>query len=791
MRGAKEPGLFARADCMTVRAHEPATPDLRWIGRPHRRVEDDRFLRGHATFIDDVAPARLCHMVVARSPHGHARVARVNAAAARRASGVLAVITSDEIAGRVHPLPIDGAGATVAQIPLPPLAVGRVRFVGQPVAVVVAETRALAMDALVLLEIDYEPLPAVSDPRAALTSPSLHDGVPDNVLLRWSRKTGAVDEAFRSARHVVKGTFRLPRLAAAPIEPRGAVAAYDRGTDLLTMWCSAQDPHRPRLQLSRLLGRPDDRIRIIVPDVGGGFGSKGALAPEAAVAGIAAMDLDRPVKWIEDRRDNLSTAYQGRGVDADVEMAVDGDGRVHSVRARVIADVGAYLYPSTPVPATMAASLLTGAYTIPSADVELVGVATNKVPTGPYRGAGRPEAAYAVERMMDLVAHTVGIDPVEVRRRNLISRDRFPYRTPLGLVYDSGDYERALDHAVRLLERDAVWEERLRAKALGRLMGVGLAVYVERAGGGWESAGVVVNPSGRVIVRPGSKSIGQGLDTAFAQIAADLLQVHIHTIVVEHGDSATAPRGMGTFASRSTAVGGSALVLALEQIKTKATKIAAHLLEASVEDIAWDGGRLSVRGSAGRAVTLPQVAAAAYDPSRLPRDVDMGLHAIGHYVAPSPVFPFGVYAAVVEIDPDTGYVDVRRVIAVDDAGRIVNPLTAEGQVLGSTAQGIGEALLEEVVYDEGGQLATATLADYALPRATNVPPVTSVFLETPSPINPLGAKGIGESGSIGTPAAIANAVADAVAPLGIRHIDPPYTSAKLWRAIDAARRATG
>jgi carbon-monoxide dehydrogenase large subunit len=771
-----------------MRVEELAAPQ-QWIGRHQRRLEDDRFIRGAATFIDDLAPSRLCHMAVARSPYGHANVLRINAAAARRAAGVLAVITSDDLAGRIHALPIDGAGATVAQVSLPPLAVRRVRFAGQPVAAVIAETHAQAVDALDVLEIDYEPLPTCTDPRAAMSASILHESLADNTLIRWTRKTGPVEEAFRSSTHIVKGTFRLPRVAAAPIETRGAVAAYDRGTDLLTLWCSAQDPHRPRLQLSRLLDRPDDRIRIIVPDVGGGFGSKGALAPEAAVAAIAAIDLDRPVKWIEDRRDNLCASYQGRGVDADVEMAVDVEGRIQSVRARLIADVGAYLYPSTPVPATMAASLLTGAYAIPSADVELVGVATNKVPTGPYRGAGRPEAAYVVERMIDLVAREVGIDAIEARRRNLITRDQFPYRTPLGLVYDSGDYERALEQALGILERDAVWEQRRRARAQGRLMGVGVAVYVERAGGGWESAGVIVHPSGRVVVRPGSKSIGQGLDTAFAQIAADGLRVDLRNIIVEHGDSSTAPRGMGTFASRSTAVGGSALMLALDQIRTKATRIGAHLLEASIEDVSWDGGRLMVRGSADRAVTFAQVAAAAYDPARLPRDVDMGLQAIGHYAAPGPVFPFGVYAAVVEIDAETGQVDVIRVIAVDDAGRIVNPMTAEGQVLGSTAQGIGEAVLEEVVYDEAGQLATATFMDYALPRASEMPAVTSVFQETPSPINPLGAKGIGESGSIGTPAAVANAVADALAPLGIRHVDPPYTSAKMWWLIETARRA--
>jgi carbon-monoxide dehydrogenase large subunit len=431
--------------------------------------------------------------------------------------------------------------------------------------------------------------------------------------------------------------------------------------------------------------------------------------------------------------------------------------------------------------------LLTGAYAIPAAHVELIGVGTNKPPSGPYRGFGRPEAAYIIERMVDLVARDLGLDPAEVRRRNFIPTDRFPYRTPLGFTYDSGNYAAALDRALALIEYDRWRQEQRRARERGRLLGVGIAVYVERAGSGlWESAAVSVEPNGHVIVRTGSTSHGQGHETTFAQIAAETLGVDPHGVLVQRGDTALVPRGVGTFGSRSTTIGGSALLVALDKIKAKATTIAAHLLEAAETDIEWNGTRLHVRGLPARGVTWEQVAAAAYDPTRLSRDIELGLHATGYFTLPGPVFPFGAYAAVVEVEGETGALRVLRLVAVDDAGRIINPLLAEGQVIGSTVQGLGQALIEEVRYDESGQLLTATFADYGLLRAAQIPQITSELLETPSPFNPLGAKGIGESGSIATPAAVANAVADALAPLGIAHLDPPFTGEKLWRIVQAA-----
>ena len=699
---------------MTRTAAGATTTDGRWVGRSLRRFEDARFLRGKGRYLADIALPGMLHMAMLRSPHAHARLIAIRSEAARAVPGVVAVLTAADLAGRVQPLPTDAReGAQVVPVGHPILAAGKVRYVGEAVAAVVAETHQAAVDARDLVEVDYDPLPALVDARTAQGAAIvLHEKAPDNVLVRWRRAGGDVGAAFSAARRVVRGTFHIPRLAAAPMETRGALAAHDPGTGVLTVWCSAQDPHRPRAQLSRVLGLPDDRIRTIVPDV------------------------------------------------------------------------GAYLYPSTGGPPLSTAMLLTGVYDIPAAEVDLVGVATNKVPTGPYRGAGRPEAALIVERMIDLVAADLDLDPLEVRRRNFIPPERFPYANPLGFTYDSGNYGQALDRAAALLEYDRWREEQRRARAAGRLFGIGMATFIERAGPGvWESAAAIVNPSGRVTVRTGSHSQGQGHETSFAQIAADVLGIAPQAVVVQQGDSAVVPRGVGTFGSRSTAVGGSALVVALEKIRTKATRIAAHLLEAAPEDIVWDGDRLHVRGMASRNVTFQQVAAAAYNPSRVPPGTEMGLDATGYFALTGPVFPFGAHAAVVEVDRDTGALHIIRLVAVDDAGRIVNPLLAEGQVRGSAAQGLGQVLSEQVVYDESGQPQTATFAEYGLLRAPDLPPLVSEFLETLSPLNPLGAKGIGEAGCIGIPAAVANAVADALAPLGVRHVDFPFSSAKLWQLI--------
>jgi carbon-monoxide dehydrogenase large subunit len=656
------------------------------------------------------------------------------------------------------------------------------------VVAVLAETRAAAVDAASLVEIDYEPLAALSDPHQALDAKVLlHEALGENVLVRMARGTEDVDAAFETAKRVVRGRFHIPRIIAAPMEPRGAVVTYDRSADLLTLWLSNQDPYRPRTQLSRVLGRPEDRIRIVVPDVGGAFGSKGNIAAEAVVASCLAIDLGRPIKWIEDRRENFTSSSQARGIDADVEMAVEPDGKITALRAAAVADIGAYLFTTSATPCTRVVDLLTGAYDIPVARVTLVGAATNKVPTGPYRGAGRPEAAYLVERMVDLVAAELGLDPVAVRRRNLIARDRFPYKSALQALYDSGDYAAALGRACALAEYDRWREEQRRARAGGRLLGIGVTLYVEPAASRlWESAAVVVKPDGGVIVRTGSTAHGQGHDTIFSQIAAETLQVPLDVITVEQGDSAVMPKGVGTFGSRSAVLGGSAVLGEAEKIKSKMRKIAAHLLEAAEADIRWDNGRLHVQGAPGRAVTFQDVAAAAHQ-GRVPEGTEPGLETSGTFSVPGEVYPFGAYVVVVDVERETGEVRILRFVAVDDAGRIINPLLAEGQVIGAIVQGLGQALVEEAVYDETGQLVTGTFGDYAMLRAAHAPEVTAEFIETLSPFNPLGAKGIGEAGTVGTPPVVVNAVVDALAPLGVRHIDLPLTQEKLWRLCNAQR----
>jgi aerobic carbon-monoxide dehydrogenase large subunit len=752
-----------------------------WVGRPVRRLEDPAILRGEAAYVDNLVLPGMVHMVAVRSPVAHAALAGLEVAAARAAPGVLAVLTAADLAGTVGRMPVSGAEeAEIVDVPIPLLAAGRVRFAGEPVAVVVAETRAAAEDAAELVEIDYDPLAVLVDPRAALGAPlRLHEEVEGNVLLRWRRRRGDVDGAFGSAARVVGGRFRMPRLVASPIEPRGAVAAYDSDQDLLTLWLSAQDPHRPLRHLSAVLRRPPERNRLIVRDVGGAFGSKGALAPEAAVAAVAAMRLGRPVKWIEKRSENFLAAYQGRGVEVAAELAVAASGRFLALRASVLADLGAYLYPVTATPPVTAAMLLTGAYDVAAVDVEVIGVATNKVPTGPYRGAGRPEGAYVAERLADLAAAEVGADPVEVRHRNFIPPERFPYATALGFTYDSGDYGRALDRACELVGYAERRAEQRAARRAGRLVGVGLSVFVERAGAGlWERGSVAVGPNGRVLVRTGSTAHGQGHATAFAQIAAGPLGLPVDAVTVEAGDTRIVPEGMGTYASRSVTVGGSAVHLAAVQVADEAARVAARLLGVEAADVRPEGGRLVAPG--GRSVTLAQAAAAA----------GSGLAASVRFQLPGPVFPFGAYAVVVEIDRDTGRLEVRRLVGVDDGGRIVNPLLAEGQIVGSAVQGIGQALFEEAVYDDAGQLVTGNFAVYGLPSAAEAPPVEGELQETPSPFTPLGFKGLGESGAIAVPAAVANAVADALAPLGVAHVDPPYTPEKLWRVL-RSRSAAG
>jgi aerobic carbon-monoxide dehydrogenase large subunit len=699
------------------------------VGRAVRRREDERILRGRTRYVDDIDVPGAVHAAFLRSPFPHARVGRVEVP--EGLEGVAAVITAADLDGHARDLPVQGIeGGRVAEEGHPVLARGEVRYAGQPVAAVLAETRALAEDAAELIEVEYEPLEPVLRARES-----------DLTLSHWHRIEGDVDGAFGSAAHVVAARHALPRLAPVPMEPRGAIASYDGANDLLTVWVSAQDSHRQLAGLAAVLDRPEESIHVIVPDVGGAFGSKGAPAPETMLVSAAAVLTGHTVKWTEDREENFIASYQGRGMEADVELALGADGTILAVRARIWADLGGYLMPTTAIPTHTTAMLMCGVYDVQVADVEVVGRRTNKVPTGPYRGAGRPEAAYFVECTVDVAARELGVDPLELRRRNLIRE--LPYRTALGWTYDSGDYARCLDRAEQLVRPE-------RRDDGERLVGTGFGMYVERAGGLFETAEAELLPTGRLLVRSGSSPHGQGHDTTFAQVAAERFGVGLEDVELRFGDSREVPRGIGTFASRSVAMGGSAVAQAVDALKEKCDAVAERL---------------------GEGATLREVA-----------EAEPGLRTSARFESDL-VFSSGAYGAVVAIERATGKLTVLRVAAVDDAGTIVNPLLAEGQVIGGTAQGLGECLVEEATYDEDGNPTFASFVGYSLLTAAEMPELVAEFVETPSPLNPLGAKGIGEAGAIGTPAAVANGVADA---LGGLRVDPPFSEDKLWHALREA-----
>jgi aerobic carbon-monoxide dehydrogenase large subunit len=708
------------------------------IGASLARREDARILRGETRYLDDIDRSGLAHAAFVRSPYAHAAIESITVPA--RAQGLAAVFTAADLGDGVRPFPVmEPAGAEVLESEAHPvLAAGEVRYVGQPVALVIAASRALAEDAAELVEVEYEPRAVVTSARDS-----------DVALMRWSRRAGDVDAAFAQAAHVVTGSYALPRLVAAPMEPRGCIAEHDPAADLLTLWCSAQDTHRPLEQLCHILDRPASAIRVIVPDVGGAFGSKGVIAPEVAAVAAAALALGVPVKWTEDRLENLVAASQGRGTEGDLELALDADGRMLALRARLWSDLGGYLLTTTAIPSHTAATLIAGCYDIGIADVAVVGARTHKVPIGPYRGAGRPDAAYMLEALVDEAARQTGIDRAALRRRNLIRR--FPHVTPTGLEYDSGDFERCLDLA---LELAADRPEPAVDGGGPSLRGTGIAIYVERAGGAFESAEVELLSGGRFAIASSSSPHGQGHDITFAQIAADRLGVGVDAIALRFGDSATTPPGVGTFGSRSVAMAGSAVAVAADQLVEQARALAA---EVGVDD------------------------AAALDWTALAQAADAPLRTLAQFRSAN-VFSSGAYAATVRIDRATGALTVARIVAVDDAGILINPLLVHGQVVGGVVQALGECLSEEAVFDEDGQMRSGSFLEYGLLTAADIPPITTGEVQTPSPLNPLGAKGAGEGGAIGALAAVANAVTDA---LGGRYLAPPFTAEKLWRALQA------
>jgi carbon-monoxide dehydrogenase large subunit len=683
-----------------------------------------------------------------------------------------------------------------------------VNFVGHAVAVVIGETPYAARDGADQVVVDYEVLPGVTDGEKAVQKgvPQIHDNAPGNVAFKWSigdkeKTDAAIKGAQSGGGRVVKQRLINHRLIPNAIEPRASMAQFNPATGELTCWVTSQNPHVHRLLMAAfVLGMPEHKVRVIAPDVGGGFGSKIFLYPEEVAISWAFKQLGRPVKWTAERRESFMTDAHGRDHVTDVEMAVDREGKIVGLRVHTNANLGAYLSTFAPlIPTFLYGPLLSGAYKIPQIYCEVVGSLTNTTPVDAYRGAGRPEATYLLERLCDLTAKAIGMDVAEFRRKNLVPAAEFPYQTPVAFLYDSGNYEPALDRALQMIDYRKVRAEQEAARKQGRYLGIGFSTYIEACGpapsqvagalgaqaGLWESAQVRVTPTGKVTVFTGSHSHGQGHETTFAQLAADELQVPFEDVDVVHGDTAAIPFGMGTYGSRSAAVGGAAIHSAVEKIKDKGKKIAAHLLEASEADIEYQEGKFGVRGSPGRTKTFGEVALMAYLAHNLPKGLEPGLEATSFWDPSNFVFPFGTHIAVVEVSAKTGKVKLLRYVAVDDVGRVINPMIVDGMVHGGIAQGVGQALHEYAAYDSSGQLQSGSMMDYALPKADDLVSYETDRTVTPSPVNPMGIKGAGETGTIASTAAVANAVMDALAPLGISHIDMPLTPARIWSAIQA------
>ncbi|MBI4587667.1 MAG: xanthine dehydrogenase family protein molybdopterin-binding subunit [Candidatus Rokubacteria bacterium] len=767
-----------------------------YVGAPVPRREDPRLITGQDAYVADVELPNALHLAVARSPFAHAEIRRIDAVAARGLPGVVAVLTGADLNPHLGTIDMIIPVEEFDQVNVQgrqALAQERVRYVGEPVAVVVADTPWVAVDGLGALAIEYAPLPAVTDAEAALApgAPLVYPHLATNVAVRWSRAVGDVDAAFARATVVVEARLSNQRVLAAAVEPRGLAASYDAASEQLTLWASTQAPHWLRDWVAEHLGMAADRVRVIAPRVGGGFGSKIALYSEDLIVAYLAKNLKRPVRWVATRREDLQATSHGRDMVAHLRLAADRSGRIQALDARVIGNLGWCLFSDGPFLPVLAGQMVTGCYDIRTARVEVLGAFTNTMGTAAYRGAGRPEAAYFIERMLNILAAKLDVDPAEVRRRNFIPPEAFPYQAPMGPHYDSGNYRAALEAVLARADYAGLRAEQARARRAGRLPGIGLSCYVEMCGFvDEEVSDVIVGPDARVTVLTGASPHGQGHETSFAQLVADELQLPLDRIAVVHSDTTLVRKGTGTFGSRSIARGGMAAVANARRVRDKARRIAAHLLEAMADDVVLEGGVFQVRGVPDRRVTWAEVAGAAVG-GKLPADLEPGLEAREDFVGQGLLFPFGAHLAVVEVDPETGVVELTRYVTVDDSGLIVNPLLAAGQVHGGVAQGIGQALYEAVTYDEAGQLLSGSLMDYALPKAADLPGFETGHTVTPSPRTALGVKGIGESATIGSTPAIANAVLDALAPFGVEHLDLPLTPEKIWRAIRARRRAEG
>ncbi|TDE86282.1 xanthine dehydrogenase family protein molybdopterin-binding subunit [Deinococcus sp. S9] len=784
----------------------------KYVGQALKRKEDPRFITGTGHYTDDFVLPGMLHAAMVRSPYAHARITNIDTSSVDGMPGVVAVLTGEDVrAAGLGSIPVGWLLPDLKVPAHPAIAQGEVNHVGDIVAAVIAETRAQAEDAAALLAVDYEPLPSVALGSAALEqgAPQVHEDVPGNVAFRWEiGDEAALQEAFNRAHKTVKVKLRNHRLIPNAIEPRASLAQFTPASGEYTLYTTSQNPHIHRLILAAfVMGIPEHKLRVISPDVGGGFGSKIFQYQEEVIVLLAAQKLGKPVKWAARRSESFVSDMQGRDHESEAELAVDDQGRMLGLRVNTVANLGAYLTLFAPaVPTYLYGTLMNGVYKFPAIHVKVTGVLTNTVPVDAYRGAGRPEATYLIERVVDVMAHELGLDPAEFRRRNFIGPDEFPYQTPVALVYDSGNYEPALDKALEMMNYAGLREEQARRRGTNKILGIGVISYLEACGlapsalvgqlgaqaGQWESSLVRVHPTGKVELYTGSHSHGQGHETAFPQIAADELQIPIEDIELIHGDTGRMPYGWGTYGSRSAAVGGSALKMALGKITAKARKIAAHLLEVSEEDIEHEGGVFRVKGAPSQQKTFFDVALMAHLAHNLPEGMEPGLEATAFYDPKNFVYPFGTHIAVVEIDTDTGQVTLKHYGCVDDCGPLINPLIAEGQVHGGIAQGAGQALWEEAAYDEDGNLLAGTFMEYAVPRADDLPSFQIDHTVTPSPHNPLGVKGIGEAGTIASTAAVANAVMDALwHEYGIRHLDMPYTSEKVWRAIREARGGLG
>jgi carbon-monoxide dehydrogenase large subunit len=758
----------------------------RLIGAPLRRVEDKVLLTGKGCYTDDIQLPGMLYMALLRTPHPHAEITSIDTGAAKRMAGVIDVVTGDEIGEQLH-IPAVPMLPGMKIPPHPLLARAAVHAAGTPVAAVIADSYALAHDAANAIAVEYESLPAVVDPEKALQqgAPLAREELDSNVCYVARKIGGDVDKAFAEAEHIVRMRIASPRLVAAAMEPRGIVAKPEPTGDL-TVWLSTQSPHRVRADLATAIGFPEHRIRIIAPDVGGGFGSKGLLYQEDALACHLALKHGRPVKWIATRSEDFVTTNQGRDQVMTSELAVKRDGTLLGLKVRVVGNMGAYLNALSAIPPLRMMAMAPGCYRIQNCHVEVVAAFTNTVPTGPYRGAGRPESVMNIERLIDKAARDLGMDRLEIRRKNFIRPDEFPYRTGVNVEYDSGDYEKSLGEALRLSEYEKLVRYRDEMRQRGELVGIGLSTFVEPSGGaGFESGTVRVERTGEITVLTGSSSHGQGHETVFAQIAAQKMGVSMDHVAIRHGDTLAVPQGVGTFGSRSAITGGGALAIAIERVIEKARRIAAHLVEAAAEDIVQTDGGFAVAGVPDKKVSWRQIAAAAYG-GKVPRGMEPGLQETAFFDPGREAWGFGAHLAVARIDRETGVLTIEKLILVDDCGVVINPMILNGQIHGGVAQGLGEALCERMVFGDGAEVLTGSFINYAVPRASDMPQLTLGETVTPNPFNPLGVKGVGEAGCNGAPPAVANAVMDALAPLGIDHIDMPYTAPTLWALIQKA-----